>query len=208
MARKKKSLPRKRVKCQAKKISTSKKSSRRKTALSRNLSGKAPRLTKLSSQQLYLDFRQKGKEPSQWHDLDDNEIIAVIQKRDIEAYRELFFRYHKKLFTYVFHLVGNRDEIDDILQNVFSKTYNSIGNFDTSRKFSSWIYRIAHNETINFLKRKSKRYTVSWEDISTSKDKLDNRQAMSSPRKSGHNKRLPEKLLRLSKNCLQNINKS
>ena len=59
------------------------------------------------------------------------------------------------------------------MQNVFSKTYNSIGNFDTSRKFSSWIYRIAHNETINFLKRKSKRYTVSWEDISTSKDKLD-----------------------------------
>lgn len=173
MARKKKSLPRKQVKRQAKKILTSKKSSRRKAALSRNLSGKAPRLTKLSSQQLYLDFRQKGKEPSQWHDLNDNEIIAVIQKRDIEAYRELFFRYHKKLFTYVFHLVGNRDEIDDILQNVFSKTYNSIGNFDTNRKFSSWIYRIAHNETINFLKRKSKRYTVSWEDISTSKDKLD-----------------------------------
>jgi len=173
MAPKMKSLPRKQTKRQIKKILTSKKSFRRNACSSWDLSGKPILLTKFSSKQLYLDFRQKGEKPSLWHSLDDSEIIAVIQKQDIEAYHELFFRYYKKLFTYVFHLVGNKDEIDDILQNVFSKTYNSIGTFDTTKKFSSWIYRIAHNETINFLKRKSKRYTVSWEDISTSKDKLD-----------------------------------
>ena len=173
MAPKMKSLPRKQTKRQIKKILTSKKSSKRKTGLSWNLSGKPILLTKFSSQYSYRDFCQKGKEPLLCHDLDDKELINVIQKKDREVYRELFLLYHKKLFKYIFHLIGNKDEIEDILQNVFSKTYNSIGNFDTSRKFSSWIYRIAHNETINFLKRKNKRFTVSWEDISTSKDKLD-----------------------------------
>lgn len=105
--------------------------------------------------------------------LNDSDLIVVIHTQNREAYRELFARYQKKLFTYIYHLVGSREETEDILQNVFSKTYRNIENFDTSRKFSSWIYRIAHNEAVNFLKRKSKRYMISWEDVSTSKDKLD-----------------------------------
>lgn len=105
--------------------------------------------------------------------LSDNELIVVIHKQNREAYKELFARYQKKLFTYIYHLVGNKDETEDILQNVFSKTYKSIEHFDTTRKFSSWIYRIAHNESVNFLKRKSKRYVISWDDISTSKDKME-----------------------------------
>lgn len=107
------------------------------------------------------------------HELNDSDLIVVILTQNREAYKELFDRYQKKLFTYVLHLVGNRDEAEDILQNVFTKTYKNIEHFDTSRKFSSWIYRIAHNEAVNYLKRRSKRYTVSWEDITTSKDKLD-----------------------------------
>jgi RNA polymerase sigma-70 factor (ECF subfamily) len=106
-------------------------------------------------------------------DLNDSELVTVTLTQNREAYKELFARYQKKLFVYIFHLTGNRDETEDILQNVFSKTYKNIKNFDTSRKFSSWIYRIAHNEAVNFLKRKSKRYTISWDDITTSKDKLD-----------------------------------
>jgi RNA polymerase sigma-70 factor (ECF subfamily) len=107
------------------------------------------------------------------HELSDSDLIVVIHTQNREAYKELFARYQKKLFTYIYHLVGNKEETEDILQNVFSKTYKNIEHFDITRKFSSWIYRIAHNESVNFLKRKSKRYTVSWEDITTSKDKLD-----------------------------------
>jgi len=106
-------------------------------------------------------------------DLSDSKLIEVILKKNREAYRELFDRYNRKLFVYILHLVGNREETEDILQNVFTKTYRNIKNFDQTRKFSSWIYRIAHNEAVNYLKRRNKRYTVSWEDVSTSKDKLD-----------------------------------
>lgn len=113
--------------------------------------------------------------------LEDNDLIVVIQTQNPEAYKELFSRYQKKLFAYIYHLVGNREETEDILQNVFSKTYKNLEHFDLSRKFSSWIYRIAHNESVNYLKRKSKRYTISWEDVSTSKDKLESASSEEKP---------------------------
>jgi len=125
MAREKKSLLRKKTKRQSKKVSNSEKSSRRKTGLSWNLSGKPILLTKFFSQYSYRDFCQKGKGPLLCQNLDDKDLIILIQKKDREVYRELFLRYHKKLFTYIFHLVGNRDEIEDILQNVFSKNHTS-----------------------------------------------------------------------------------
>ncbi|PJA86681.1 MAG: RNA polymerase sigma factor SigW, partial [Candidatus Moranbacteria bacterium CG_4_9_14_3_um_filter_42_9] len=78
-------------------------------------------------------------------------------------------------------LVGNKEEAEDILQNVFVKAYRNIKTFDIERKFSSWIYRIAHNEAINFLKKKNKRIFVSWEDIVTSKDKLETKSEERSP---------------------------
>ena len=106
-------------------------------------------------------------------DLSDLELIGLMQKGNKNAYSHLTERYSKKLFTYIFHFVGDKNETEDILQNVFSKTYKNLNRFDVSRKFSSWIYRIAHNESINFLKRRNKRYIVSWEDIATTKDKLD-----------------------------------
>jgi RNA polymerase sigma-70 factor (ECF subfamily) len=118
-------------------------------------------------------FFRRASDLKNCSELSDSDLIKVIHTQNKEAYRELFARYQKKLFTYIFHLVGNRDETEDILQNVFSKTFKNIEHFDTSRKFSSWIYRIAHNEAVNYLKRRSKRYTVSWDDVSTSKDKLD-----------------------------------
>ncbi|HBI34289.1 MAG TPA: hypothetical protein DEA43_01955 [Candidatus Moranbacteria bacterium] len=146
---------------------------RRKNDLSWKNSDSQTILKEVLVQQDSPIFFRRNADLDRLKDLSDNDLIVVIRAQNREAYKELFARYQKKLFVYIFHLVGNRDETEDILQNVFSKTYKSIEHFDTARKFSSWIYRIAHNESVNFLKRKSKRYTVSWDDISTSKDKLD-----------------------------------
>jgi len=104
--------------------------------------------------------------------LSDNDLIRVVMGQNPEAYKILFKRYEKSLFIYMFHLVRNKDEVQDLLQNVFTKTYKNLHRFDLERKFSSWIYRISHNEAVNFIKRKSKRTLVSWEDITTSKDKI------------------------------------
>ena len=147
---------------------------KRKTDLSWKTSGQ-----KSSSLKVFLPTKTGGLlccqhvNLEELKNLSDGELITFIHTQNKEAYCELFERYQKKLFTYIYRLVGSREETEDILQNVFSKTYKNIDHFDVARKFSSWIYRIAHNEAVNFLKRKSKRYMVSWEDISTIKDKLD-----------------------------------
>jgi RNA polymerase sigma-70 factor (ECF subfamily) len=63
-------------------------------------------------------------------------------------------------------LIGDRDEADDLLQDVFVKAYQHLADFDTARKFSPWIYRIAHNEAVNWIRKRSRRpVVVSWDDI-------------------------------------------
>lgn len=103
----------------------------------------------------------------------DSQLVKLVQNRQNNIYDEIVHRYQRKLFIYLYHFVGNRDEAEDILQNVFVKSYRNIKRFDTSKKFSSWIYRIAHNEAVNFMKRRNRKRFISWEDIVNTKDKLD-----------------------------------
>lgn len=104
--------------------------------------------------------------------LDDNDLVRIVLGENPEVYRILFKRYEKSLYIYIYHMVRNKEEVEDLLQNVFTKTFKSLARYDLERKFSSWIYRIAHNESVNYIKRSSKRRLVSWEDVTTSKDKL------------------------------------
>ena len=105
--------------------------------------------------------------------LTDNELIDVVRGGQTEQYAKIIERYQGKLFAYLYRLIGNRDEAEDLLQDVFIKAYKNLRSYDSSRKFSSWIYRIAHYEAVNFIKRKSLKRFVSWEDISSTKDKLE-----------------------------------
>jgi RNA polymerase sigma-70 factor, ECF subfamily len=112
---------------------------------------------------------------------DDRILVGLVRSGHPEVYGEIIKRYQKKLFSYVYRLVGNKEETEDILQNVFVKAYGNIKTFDIERKFSSWIYRISHNEAINFLKRRNKRKFISWEDIVASKDKMETKSEEKSP---------------------------
>jgi len=105
--------------------------------------------------------------------LGDNELIDLVREEKPERYAEIIERYQGKLFAYLYRLVGNREEAEDLLQDVFIKAYKNLHSYDSSRKFSSWIYRIAHNEAVNYIKRKSLKRFISWEDISSTKDKLE-----------------------------------
>jgi len=87
-------------------------------------------------------------------DLSDEQIIEKILKDDKDIYREIIKRYEKKLSHYLRKFICDQDEIEDVLQVVFIKTYKNLYGFDQEKKFSSWIYRIAHNEAVNYLKKK------------------------------------------------------
>lgn len=104
-------------------------------------------------------------------ELSDNGLVEEI-KKDPDYYSRMVNRYQGKLFAYLYRLVGEKEEAEDLLQDVFIKAYKNLGSYDTSRKFSSWIYRIAHNEAVNHIKRKSLKRFISLENVTSTKDKL------------------------------------
>ncbi len=83
----------------------------------------------------------------------DEDLIVIIREKDKEMYAEIIRRYQRKLSHYLRKFIRSHDELEDVLQEVFVKTYRNLNSFDTDKKFSSWIYRIAHNEALNHLKK-------------------------------------------------------
>jgi RNA polymerase sigma-70 factor (ECF subfamily) len=112
-------------------------------------------------------------EPKEAEKLTDSELVILVREKDLERYAEIIERYQGKLFAYLYRLIGNKEEAEDLLQDVFIKAYKNLHSFDAERKFSSWIYRIAHNEAVNHIKRKYLKKFISLEDISSTKDKLE-----------------------------------
>jgi RNA polymerase sigma-70 factor (ECF subfamily) len=89
-------------------------------------------------------------------DLSDEHLAQLIQQGDKEQFGVLMERYHKKLFRYGQKFLFDKDNIEDIVQEVFIKTYQNINSFDSTQRFSPWIYRIAHNTFINEIRRHSR----------------------------------------------------
>ncbi|HPF30878.1 MAG TPA: RNA polymerase sigma factor [Candidatus Saccharibacteria bacterium] len=83
----------------------------------------------------------------------DEDIVLKVTNGDIDAYGELMFRYEQKLLRYVIYLTRDQISTMDVVQDTFIKAYQNIRGFNPKFKFSSWIYRIAHNEAMNALKK-------------------------------------------------------
>ncbi|MBU1089710.1 sigma-70 family RNA polymerase sigma factor [Patescibacteria group bacterium] len=80
---------------------------------------------------------------------------------DPDEYAKIVEKYEAPLLRYLLRISNiSREEGEDLLQNVFLKAYQNLRDFDTSLKFSSWIYRIAHNEAISNWRRKTARAEV------------------------------------------------
>lgn len=88
--------------------------------------------------------------------LKDEEVAANVQKGDVDSFQVLVERYEPKMNRYARRFLFDADEAKDLVQDVFIKAYVNIRGFDTDRRFSPWLYRIAHNEFVNALKKKNK----------------------------------------------------
>lgn len=99
---------------------------------------------------------------------DTDEAIALrVQDGEAEAFGLLMTRYEPKLMRYARKFLLDPDDAADIVQDVFLKTYENIRSFDATRRFSPWIYRIAHNEFVNDLKKRSSHKTTFTIDFDT-----------------------------------------
>ncbi len=86
--------------------------------------------------------------------LSEKETIQKLQKGDTDAFAFLVNEYSPRISRYLSKFLYTTEDVEDILQEVFIKAYVNIQSFDNTQPFSPWIYRIAHNEAINFLKKK------------------------------------------------------
>lgn len=86
----------------------------------------------------------------------DEEIALLVQTGDSQAFGMLVERYEAKLSRYARKFLFGYHDAQDMVQEVFIKAYANIRGFDAGRSFSSWIYRIAHNEFINAIKKRGR----------------------------------------------------
>jgi len=85
------------------------------------------------------------------HNETDEQLAARIVGGDKESFSQIVDRYEDKLRRYILRITHRKNEVDDVLQNVFLKAYKNLAMFNHRLKFSSWIYRIAHNESVNLI---------------------------------------------------------
>lgn len=90
----------------------------------------------------------------------DEEIVELVYKQDKKIYTEIIRRYQEKLRRYIFNIVQDEGKAEDILQETFIKAFINLRGFDKNKKFSSWIYRIAHNESVNIVKKYKKQFSL------------------------------------------------
>lgn len=83
----------------------------------------------------------------------DESLVTRVIEGDLDAYGELMTRYEARLLRYATYLIHDSDMAADVVQETFIKTYQNLRGFNASYKFSSWIYRIAHNEAMSALRR-------------------------------------------------------
>lgn len=94
----------------------------------------------------------------------DIELVGMSIK-DPDQFLCLTKRYEDKLLRYIIRISKfTREDAEDVLQEVFIKTYFNLNGFDKELQFSSWIYRIAHNETVSAIRKKVVRPSISLEE--------------------------------------------
>ncbi len=87
----------------------------------------------------------------------DEELVS-LSLRNKRYFAEIVRRYEHKLSAYIYRLAKlGPEDVEDLLQEVFLKVYQNLNSFDAELKFSSWVYRITHNETMAFFRRRNVR---------------------------------------------------
>ena len=91
--------------------------------------------------------------------------MARAQEGAADAFDQLVVKYTPRLYGLVYNMTSNHEDTNDLLQDVFSKAYKSIRGFRGKSSFYTWIHSIAVNMTLNFLKKRGRRFHLSLDDV-------------------------------------------
>lgn len=95
----------------------------------------------------------------------DRDLVERARQQDLAAYDELIRRYQRKIYQLVYNMTSNREDAEDLTQDVFVKAYQALRHFKGDSSFYTWVYRIAVNRTINYLKKRKRGAALSLDDM-------------------------------------------
>ena len=112
---------------------------------------------------------------------DDKELMERCLKGDRRAIETLLVRYEKPVYNAAYRMLHNRDDARDVTQTVFLKVYENLDQYNPAHRFFSWVYRIALNESINWLKKSNRQEALDYE----AEDQGDGPEAMANDQQLG-----------------------
>lgn len=90
----------------------------------------------------------------------DVKLMLAVQRDDASAFEELMLRYQGRVVSLLRHLVGNRDQAEDLTQEVFLRVFRARKSYVPGAKFTTWLFTIAHNVALNALRSRQRRPEV------------------------------------------------
>ena len=96
---------------------------------------------------------------------DEEALVRRVRLGDLEAYDELVRRYQERIYATIYHMTSNHEDANDLAQESFIKAFQALKTFKGGSSFYTWLYRIAVNKTINFLKQRKNRVHMSLDDL-------------------------------------------
>ncbi len=99
---------------------------------------------------------------------EDQALVARAQAGEAAAFDDLVVKYSPRLYGLIYNMTSNHEDTNDMLQDVFAKAYRAISGFRGKSSFYTWIHTIAVNMTLNFLKKRGRRYHLSLDDVDAS----------------------------------------
>ncbi len=91
----------------------------------------------------------------------DDELVLKAQQGDVHAFDELVERYHGKIYGLTYNMTSNREDAEDLTQDIFVKAFQALPRFKGKSSFYTWLYRIAVNKTINYRKKRNRKRALS-----------------------------------------------
>lgn len=95
----------------------------------------------------------------------ESDLVKRARNGDLDAYDELVKRYQERIYATIYHMTSNHEDANDLAQESFIKAYQALKSFKGGSSFYTWLYRIAVNKTINFLKQRKNKHHYSLNDL-------------------------------------------
>lgn len=125
------------------------------------LTGAATKYTRrMPSDEAKIAAKKKMRKPDE-----DAPLVERAKAGDTLAFDELVRKHHGRLYGLVYHMTSNREDSNDLLQDIFAKAYRSLKRFRGKSSFYTWIYSISVNMTLNYLKKRNRRRGISLDDV-------------------------------------------